>query len=121
MTNPRQKRVLIVEDESDALELIQDWTEAQGWAVRTAKDGSTALEIGREFRPDVVITDYYLEGDVNGLDVIEQLRRQGCARRCVLVTGALGNALGEDVRRLHGVPILTKPFDFSRLSELVTS
>lgn len=118
MTNP--KRVLIVEDEPDALELLRDWTEARGWAVRTARTGHTALEVGRSFHPDIVITDYTLEGDINGLDVIEGLRREGSGRRCVLVTGVLGNALGEDVRRLHGVPILTKPFDLERLAELTT-
>jgi DNA-binding response OmpR family regulator len=118
MTNP--KRVLIVEDEADALELLRDWTEAQGWSVRTARTGHTALEVGRIFKPDIVITDYTLEGDINGLDVIEGLRREGSGRRCVLVTGVLGNALGENVRRLHGVPILTKPFDLERLAELTT-
>jgi two-component system OmpR family response regulator len=119
MNNPRSRRVLIVEDEADALELLQDWTEAQGWEVRTASTGQDALEIGRSFKPEVLITDYILQGEVNGLDVIERLRREGSARRCVLVTGVLGDALAEDVRRLHGVPILTKPFDLGRLAELM--
>lgn len=121
MTPSRERRVLIVEDEPDALELIHWWTEAQGWDARTARTGSEALQISSFFKPEVLITDYYLDGEINGLDVIEKVRSASTTGvRCVLVTGVLGRALAEDVRRLHGVPILTKPFDFERLGELLT-
>ena len=117
----RMRRVLIVEDDADALELLASWTEQQGWEVRTAHSGEEALELGKGFRPHLLIVDYLLRGDANGLDVIERLKRDVPQMRCVLVTGLLGNALSEDVRRLHGVPILTKPFDFTRLGELLAS
>jgi hypothetical protein len=39
--------------------------------------------------------------------------------RCVLVTGVLGRAL-QDVQRIAGVPILTKPLDFRRLGRLIS-
>ncbi len=120
MTSSQVTRVLIVEDEPDALELMQWWTEEQGWEVQIARSGRAAVEMGKSFKPDLLITDYFLQDDVSGLDVIEQLRSQGSDARCVLVTGLMGSALAEDVRRLEGVPILTKPFDFKRLGELLT-
>jgi DNA-binding response OmpR family regulator len=115
------RRVLIVEDESDALELLQGWTTKLGWVVRTARSGQAAVEIGKSFKPEVLITDYFLQGELNGVDVIEQLRAVDGKMRCVLVTGLLQNALLEGVRRIHGVPILTKPFDFRRLSTLISA
>jgi DNA-binding response OmpR family regulator len=115
----RVLRVLLVEDELAALELMQWWTEERGWEVRTARSGQVAVEIGKLFKPDVLITDYCLQDDVNGVDVIQQLRSADASVRCVLVTGLLPNALGEDVRRLQGVPVLTKPFTFKRLGELI--
>lgn len=121
MTRSRLRRVLIVEDDVEALELIAGWTEHQGWEVRTASSGEEALDVGKSFKPHLLIVDYLLRGEVNGLDVIERLKREAPGLRCVLVTGLLGNALSEDVRRLHGVPILTKPFDFDRLRELLAS
>lgn len=117
----QKRRMLIVEDEADALELIQWWIEAQGWDVRTAQRGQAAVEIGKAFRPDVLITDYSLQDDVNGVDVIEQLRTDDPNLHCILFTGLLGNALKRDVHRLHNVPILAKPFDFSRLEELIAT
>jgi DNA-binding response OmpR family regulator len=118
-TGERVTRVLIVEDELAALELMQWWTEELGWEVRTARSGQVAVEIGKLFKPDVLITDYCLQDDVNGVEVIQQLRGADSSMRCVLVTGLLSNALGEDVRRLHGVPVLNKPFTFKRLGELI--
>jgi DNA-binding response OmpR family regulator len=113
--------VLIVEDESDALEILQGWTTKLGWVVRTARTGKAAVDIGKSFKPDVLITDYFLQGTLNGVDVIEQLRAADGKVRCVLVTGVLQNALLEGVRRIHGVPILTKPFDFRRLGALISA
>lgn len=115
-----KRRMLIVEDEADALELIQWWTEAQGWDVRTAQRGQAALEIGRTFKPDFLITDYFLQDDVNGIEVIEQLRTSDPKLHCVLITGLLGQSLKREVNRLQNVPILAKPFDFHRLEELIS-
>jgi DNA-binding response OmpR family regulator len=115
----RPKRVLVVEDEPDALETLQLWAQTQGWEVRAVQSGSAALEMNERFRPDVVITDYLLKDDVSGVDVIVQLRKNGHKLRCVLVTGMLEAALLEGVCRLHGVPILVKPFHFERLAKLI--
>jgi two-component system OmpR family response regulator len=121
MTSAHRRRVLIVEDEPDALEILKDWIKTQGWHVRTARSGQEALEISKSFQPDVLITDYLLQDDVTGVDVITQLKSGGTKVRCVLVTGMLQNALLEGVHRIHGIPILTKPFDFQRLGELISN
>ena len=112
-------RVLIVEDDVDALELIQAWSEEQGWDVRTARTGQAAVGIGKGFKPDLLITDYFLDDDVNGLSVIEQLREEDSNLRVVLITGSLADALKESARLLQRVPILTKPFDFQRLDQVI--
>lgn len=121
MTSPHRRRVLIVEDEPDALELLQSWTKNQGLEVRTAQSGQAALDLTRAFKPDILITDYLLRDEWSGVDLIVQLRAAGLKVRCVLVTGVLQNALLESVHRIHGVPILTKPFDLNRLRELIWS
>jgi DNA-binding response OmpR family regulator len=120
MTGLQRKRVLIVDDEPDALETLQGWIETQGWEVRTAQSGQVAVKLTKSFKPDVLITDYLLQDDLTGVDVIAQVRTAGMKVRCVLVTAVLQNALLESVHRLHGVPILTKPFDFQRLGELLS-
>jgi CheY-like chemotaxis protein len=112
-------RILVVEDEPDALQLLRYSLEELGHEVLGAKNAQVALAIGRSFRPDVLITDYFLQGQLNGLDVIEQLRAANPKLRVVLVTGLIKNALTEEIRRLHDVPVLSKPFDLKRLKELI--
>jgi DNA-binding NtrC family response regulator len=119
MKSPLPKRILIAEDEPDALEILEQWCRAQGCQVRVARTGQEALEISRSFSPEVLIADYLLRDDITGVDVIAHVRARGAKVRCVLITGILHSALLEAVHRLHRVPILAKPFDFERLGELL--
>src|SRR5688572_26113129 len=113
------RRILIVEDEPDALELLVSWIRHQrGWEIRSAQSGKGAIELTKTFKPDVVISDYLLEDDVTGVDVIAEVQSQHAGARCVLVTGVLRKAT-LDAQRINGVPILTKPLDFRRLQRLI--
>ena len=114
------RRMLIVEDEPDALERLVSWMRHQrGWEVRSAQSGRNAVELSKTFQPDVVIADYLLQDDVSGVDVIAELRAQKAPARCVLVTGVLRKAL-QDAQRINGVPIMTKPLNFRRLGRWIS-
>src|SRR5215467_9645722 len=69
-----QKRVLIVEDESDLVKLLKYNLEKEGFKVGYASDGALALAEARRDPPDVVILDLMLPG-LDGLEVCRQLRR----------------------------------------------
>ncbi|WDF72500.1 chemotaxis protein CheB [Novosphingobium sp. KACC 22771] len=72
------RRVLVVEDEPDVLDLLEQMLRGQGYEVRGAGDAQLALgEVadGR-FRPDVLLTDYNLPNGANGLDLLASLRTQ---------------------------------------------
>jgi CheY-like chemotaxis protein len=114
------RRILIVEDDPDALATLVSWMKSQrGWDIRSAQSGKAALELSRTFKPDVLIADYSLQDEVNGVDVIAQVKADSARVRCVLVTGMLRKALLEGVERIHDVPILSKPVDFRRLGQLI--
>jgi DNA-binding NtrC family response regulator len=114
------RRILIVEDEPDALEMLVSWVQHQrGWEIRSAHSGKSAIELSKTFKPDVVISDYLLQDDVTGVDVIAEVQSHDAPVRCVLVTGVLRKAL-LDAQRISGVPILTKPLDFRRLQRLIS-
>jgi DNA-binding NtrC family response regulator len=113
------RRVLIVEDEPAALELLVSWIQHQrGWEICSAQSGRKAIELSKTFKPDVVISDYRLEDDVTGVDVIADVQSRHPPVRCVLVTGVLRKE-SLDAQRINGVPILTKPLDFRRLERLI--
>src|SRR4030095_7480082 len=66
-------RVLVVDDEPTLAELLSMALRYEGWDVRSAGDGQTAVRTARDFRPDAVVLDMMLP-DIDGLEVLRRLR-----------------------------------------------
>ena len=66
-------RVLVVDDERTLTDLLTMALRYEGWEVRSAQDGASAVTQAREWRPDVVILDVMLP-DADGLSVLRRLR-----------------------------------------------
>jgi two-component system OmpR family response regulator len=66
-------RVLVVDDEPTLAEILASVLRYEGWEVRTAADGNSAVRAAREFQPDAVILDVMLP-DFDGLEVLRRLR-----------------------------------------------
>ncbi|HMH48187.1 MAG TPA: response regulator transcription factor [Solirubrobacteraceae bacterium] len=71
----RAPRVLVVEDDEDIAQALQRSLRMEGYEVRAAPDGPSALEDGRAFAPDLVILDLGLPG-LDGLEVARTLRAE---------------------------------------------
>lgn len=121
MKSSRERRVLIVEDDPDTLDVLQALAVHEGWEIRTCRSGQHALQISTRFKPHVLIADYLLEDDLTGVDVIVGVRNRGLQPKCVLITAALSQALSESMPRIHGVIILAKPVNFHRLTQIVST
>jgi two-component system KDP operon response regulator KdpE len=63
-----------VDDEPQITRVLRTSLGAQGYEVRVANDGETALEIVKDFTPDVVITDLAMPR-MNGIELCRQLRK----------------------------------------------
>ncbi|MFF4534375.1 response regulator transcription factor [Streptomyces sp. NPDC001407] len=68
-------RVLVVDDEAPLAELLCLALRYEGWDVRTAADGMSALRAAHDFRPDAVVLDVMLP-DMDGLTVLGRLRHE---------------------------------------------
>jgi two-component system OmpR family response regulator len=66
-------RVLVVDDEPTLAELLSMALRYEGWDVKSAGDGQTAVRTARDFRPDAVVLDMMLP-DIDGLEVLRRLR-----------------------------------------------
>ncbi|MFL7794920.1 MAG: response regulator, partial [Anaerolineae bacterium] len=66
--------ILVVDDESQIVELVSDYLKQAGFRVLTARDGQTALTIARHERPDLIVLDLMLPGGIDGLDVCRSVR-----------------------------------------------
>ncbi|PWW56802.1 two-component system OmpR family response regulator [Actinokineospora spheciospongiae] len=68
-------RVLVVDDEPTLAELVTLALRYEGWDVRSALDGATAVRTAREFKPDAVVLDVMLP-DFDGIEVLRRLRAE---------------------------------------------
>lgn len=70
----RPVRVLVVEDDEEISQVIQRFLRTDGYEVRIAADGPSALQTAPSFSPDLVLLDLGLPGHLDGIDVARELR-----------------------------------------------
>lgn len=112
-----QRRILVVDDNRDAAELLQILLEMDGYEVRTAYDGSQGLLEAYHFHPQVICSDLNMPV-MCGFEFAQALRGSEQCREVHLI--AL-TALADDeaVRRARAVGFnlyFTKPLNFERFS-----
>ncbi|MFD9869951.1 response regulator transcription factor [Streptomyces niveus] len=107
-------RVLVVDDEPDLTEVLSGALSGEGWLVRTAADGASALETARTFRPHAVVLDWMLP-DMDGLHVLRLLRGD-LDNVCVLVLTAR-DSVQDRVAGITagGDDYVTKPFSLEEV------
>ena len=67
------KKLLVVDDEKDMLELVRYKFEQEGFAVVTADAGETAIDLARREAPSAIVLDIMMPG-LDGLEVLKRLR-----------------------------------------------
>ena len=99
-------RILIVDDEPAILRFLKPGLTAEGYLVSEARDGRTALEAIRRKTADLVVLDLGLP-DIDGLDVVRQVRARGDTLPIIVLSSRLARSLGE--RAARKAAISTKP------------
>jgi signal transduction histidine kinase len=117
---PGQRRILVVDDNVDAAEMLAAMLELAGHETRTAYDGPAALDLVERFSFEVAFLDIGLPG-MSGYQLAARLRSRPNGERLFLVA-ITGWGSAEDRRRSHEAGFdahLTKPVDPRRVSELL--
>ena len=73
MPSPTSKKILIVEDEPDILQLVKLYLEKDGFQTVSAKTGMEGLQQVKQEKPDLVVLDLMLP-EIDGLEVCKRLR-----------------------------------------------
>jgi CheY-like chemotaxis protein len=116
----RALRILLADDNLDAVELLREALELDGHTVHAVGNGADALEAAAWFAPDVACVDIGMPG-LNGDEVARRLRALPAARGALLVAVTGWGAMdGRDESSAAGFDHhLTKPVDLSTLRQVV--
>ncbi len=107
-------RVLVVDDEATLTELLSMALRYEGWEVRTAADGQSAVRTAHDFRPDAVVLDIMLP-DMDGLSVLRRLHAERPTVPVLFLTAR--DAVEDRVAGLTagGDDYVTKPFSLEEV------
>lgn len=113
------KRVLIVEDSVDSAETLGELIARWGHEVRLAHDGTSALLMARQFRPQVILLDIGLP-DLDGYEVARRLRGEELGGEMLVALTGYGEAQDRVRTRQAGFDRhLTKPVEPQALQDLL--
>jgi two-component system, OmpR family, alkaline phosphatase synthesis response regulator PhoP len=105
------KRIQVIEDDKDIIELVRYNLEKDGFQVIASSDGATGLAQIRKAPPDLVVLDLMLP-KLSGLDICKEVRKDASLNRLPIL---ILTAKGEEADRVVGLELgaddyVTKPF-----------
>jgi PAS domain S-box-containing protein len=115
-----RRRILVADDNVDAAESLSMMLQLCGHETRTAHDGRQALEIAREFRPDVMVLDIAMP-TLGGLDLARAIRAERWGGNVLLIAAS---GWGHDENKQRSLDAgfdyhLVKPVELETLDKLL--
>lgn len=109
--------ILVVEDDAALAELLRYNLAREGFAVRTASDGDSAIAAAEASPPDLMVLDWMIPG-LSGIEVCRRLRRRESTRTIPII---MLTARGEETDRIEGLEsgaddYIVKPFSPGELA-----
>jgi CheY-like chemotaxis protein len=116
------EKILVVDDDENAITILQILLEDHGFEVTLARDGRTALELVRKARPDIVLLDVMMP-DMNGYQVCEAIKSDPVTRDIPVIM-ITAKDMGEDVEMAISKQVdwyIAKPYDNKYLLSKIRS
>lgn len=106
-----RKKVLVVDDDADLLELVSFNLKRAGYAIATASNGVEAIKKARSIGPDLIVLDVMMP-ELDGFEVCEILRRDSATTSIPII---MLTALSSELGRMAGLgsgatDFISKPF-----------
>ncbi len=119
---PEEKRknlkILVVDDESQVLEVLQSLLEAEGFMTRGAVSGAAALETVCSFLPHIVFLDIKMP-EMDGIECLKKIREMAPETVVVMVSGMATLDMAKQSLRYGAFDYIEKPFNFEHIREVV--
>ncbi|HTY23631.1 MAG TPA: sigma 54-interacting transcriptional regulator [Desulfomonilaceae bacterium] len=111
-------RILIVDDEPSALEVLEMHLTENGFEVNSAVDGKGCIQKVRYFKPQIIILDVRLP-DANGIDLINTIKETGEAPHIIVVTAFHDMATTVKAIKQGAFEYIPKPIDLDELDTAI--
>ena len=112
-------KILILDDERDICKFSKELFVKRGFDAYTALTGKSAINTVKRIKPQIAILDIYLQGEVDGIEVLKFIKENQPNCFCIMVTREDDKEMIEKVRQLGAADYLTKPLTVRELDRAV--
>jgi len=113
------RRIIVVDDNEDILEIIKLILEGYDYEVATLADGSLLFEKIHEFKPDLILLDIML-GNMDGRELCKAMRENDETKDIPVIFVSASHSISERFIAMgSNVDFLAKPFDINDLIDKV--
>ena len=125
MEHKKKKRILVVDDHEDNIELLRARLEARGYEVEGASDGQAALDAVMRVCPDLILLDVMMP-KMDGIEVVRRLKAKSENKELPFIPVIMQTALDSTENKVEGLDAgaddyITKPINFAELEARVNS
>lgn len=111
--------LLIVDDEPEVCEFVNSYFKRRGYGVLMADSGREAVSLIKENNPSVMVLDKRIR-DVNGIDLLKDVRRFNQKIKVIMVSAdALNAQVESEIQALNVLAYLNKPVVITELGKVV--
>jgi DNA-binding NtrC family response regulator len=110
--------VLVVDDELLIRDLLYDFLTSQGWSISVTESGEKALDILRQKKIDLILTDIRMP-EMDGLTLAAEVRQAHPEIPVVVMTGYPSVESAVAALRTRVADYVTKPFNIHQLHKLL--
>jgi len=115
---PTHEQICVVDDDESVADSLKVLLETFGFDVLSFGSGADFLADHRSRTAGCLLIDQHMPG-MNGLQVVDHLQQEGVRLPTILISGRLDTSTRKRAASLGVTKIIDKPFDASRLIELI--
>lgn len=115
-----KKKILIVDDEPQNIEILKDWLEMRNYAIEVAYDGDEVLTKAAGSLPDLILMDITMKR-MDGHSAVRKLQndKRTCQIPIIMLTGKSDGSDLEEANRNRVADYVIKPFDPAVLADKI--
>ena len=112
-------RILIVDDDKDLCKIFSDILKEGGYFVKIAYDGESAINKLKDKKYNLMVLDYKLKNDKNGLQVLEEAKQIDPSLITIMISAYGNKEIRARAKKLGAYSFLDKPFNIMKLIKTV--
>jgi len=113
-------KILVVDDEVDACEVVSNYLSRRGYSVITAAGPNEALSKLLREKPALVLLDIHLPG-MDGIECLRRIKKLDKEVLVIMVTCVTDIDIAKQALELGAIDYLTKPLNFSTLETTISN